>query len=230
MLLKRKRQHMGENLQATALSKAAHPKNTKWAAKRKGSAAEPEPVEGHGGTPPAQPAWPVEPPPPSKGRRTAPDGGRPDSGRLRCAFPGHGGEREARSCKACAVLHVAACAAQVAPAAGREGWAFEVLRRVARTPSGTYWCPQCLQETLLDRPEQLGALVGMVRLAEAGTADAEAAIRGRLARLFAQTTKCARAAHAAARNDGLCRCEAQLIWRSCAACGAARAYPYAGLD
>ena len=196
-----------------------------------------EPVEGRVGAmssaQPAQPAQPAEGQAPSKRTRwAAPDDCRPDSGRPMCALPGHGGPREARACKVCVVLRVDACAAELVrpPGAPAAGWAFEVLQRVARTLSGTYWCPQCLEEELLCCPEKRAQLVALVRRAEAGEEGAAKSLRGQLSRLFSQTNKCSSPAHAAARNGGLCRCEPQRMWRSCKACGAARAHPYAGLD
>jgi hypothetical protein len=126
---------------------------------------------------------------------------------------------------------VEACAAEAAPAPGAAAAAFDVLQRVGRTVSGTYWCAQCLDEALLAKPDQRAGLVAAARLAEAGGGGGEA-LRRALKRLFKPTTKCRAAAHVTARNGGMCRCagELQVMWRGCRACRAARAHPYAGLD
>jgi hypothetical protein len=220
---------------------ARHPKATK---RRRDPVA---PADGPDAASPARPAQPVRAidpvdagPPPRRARA---------SSRPQCAAAGHWekgasgrGAREARSCKVCAVLHVDECAALagLAPGAPAElvigepdgGPAFDVLQRVARTASGTYWCPHCLAEALLEAPERRARLVGTARLAEAGAGDEAAALRKELKSLFQQANKCEKAAHVAARNGGLCRCavEPRIEWRRCRVCRAARAHPYAGLD
>ncbi len=197
-----------------------HPKDTK---NHKKLTVGPE--EGLGGNSTAQPA-------PKRARLDSPD---KHSGRSMCAIPGHGsGEREARGCKSCAVLYVDECAAQVKRPPGMPAaeWAFAVLQRVARTPSTTYWCPQCLEEALLNCPERRAGLVEEVRRAEAaeGGEVQRRTLKKVLAGLFRQTTKCALPAHVLARNGGFCRCPGKpKIWRDCEACLETRAHPYAGL-
>ena len=178
------------------------------------------------------------PPQPKRGRRTEPDAGRPDSGRPRCTLAGHGGSREERACRACLVVNVNACAAAVLrpPGTPDAEWAFEVLQRLARTRSGTYWCPTCLREQLLDSPDkvaQLARLSDTVRRAEEGEEGAAGCLAEQMRRVkLRPTTKCTAPAHVAARNGGFCRCPVapQRIWRSCGACRTARAFEYAGLD
>jgi len=122
----------------------------------------------------------------------------------------------------------------LAPGAAAAEWAFEVLQRVAKTQSGTYWCPKCLRETFLDSPEkraQLARLAETARRAEAGEEGAADDLAEQMRRVkFWPTTKCEEPAHVAARNGGFCRCVRSRMWRSCGACRAARAFEYAGLD
>ena len=157
--------------------------------------------------------------------------------RPKCELKGHGGKPvEARACKVCVVLNLDRCAAEVKAAAAAAASAavtagaapdiaFAMLQRLGKA-SGTYWCPQCLQEQLLDDSGRRQHLVTLARRAEAGDGEAERELAGALLHLFRQTNKCK--AHDATHRGGMCPCDK--MWRACLACRRARRHPYAGLD
>ena len=159
-------------------------------------------------------------------------------GRERCrahCWTSQGRPPEARSCRPCAIRAIATAAAAVAARGG--GGAMDVVRCMARhSQAGTYWCPDCLA-ALVDGGDLLAELDAEIRLIESGrsggTAEGVSGYRlvRRLARLFSPANKCAVAAHAARRNNGLCRCAGggARLWRGCAAPACRADHPYAGL-
>jgi hypothetical protein len=141
--------------------------------------------------------------------------------RDKCTADGHGGPREARSCKICTVLDLKdeldklVVPSDIAPPSTHS-----VLQSLAlHKPCGTYFCPNCLSESLLDKPQELARLALLAR-------KAPAAANVVLRKLFQPTNKCT--AHAAVWNAGYCPCGH--VWRSCTTCRVACIHPYAGLD
>lgn len=163
------------------------------------------------------PFHPAKPSPIAKPKQTK------TSYRVQCTAVGHGGPREARSCKPCVILHLEDEVGKLGVPSDRalsRAQSHDVLQSLARNKRvGTYFCPECIGESVLRVPNRLADLARLIRAGD------PAASAGELRHLFQPTNKCD--GHAAVWNGGFCPCGGP--WRSCAVCRVARVHPYAGL-